>query len=272
MTPQIIVIMVLTFVIYVIGTLAYSVRVVGVRTGRIAVAFAIFNIFALVSRTANTFQAPLLSNMMEKRIRAGNAESMIEVFRLILVSMTVATVIGAILIPTFIRLFGRAVESFSIHRSIPKVLLHGFSKAGVEQFKRSIAIPRKENFSELKSFRKIPKKIVILNVLATSIANVGVLASLYAGCLIPELRTTCSNLSPVINGFATIAMFLFIDPYISILTDDVIRGECSMRDFNRCIIFIVGGLIVGTILAQALLVPASWVIVEIVEVVDRFWR
>ncbi len=59
MSTQIIIVLILTFVIYVISTLAYSVRIVGVRTGRIAISFAVFNVFALLSRTANTIQAPL---------------------------------------------------------------------------------------------------------------------------------------------------------------------------------------------------------------------
>ena len=42
----------LTFIIHLIGTLAYAVRIAGVRTRRIAVSFALFNILILVSRTA----------------------------------------------------------------------------------------------------------------------------------------------------------------------------------------------------------------------------
>lgn len=93
------------------------------------------------------------------------------------------------------------------------------------------------------------------------------MSSLYAGCINPELRTTCSTLASVINGVATILMFIFIDPYISMLTDDVIRGECDELQFTRCIIFIVAGLILGTILAQFILVPASKVIVYIAKII-----
>ena len=49
----------LTFVIHLIGTLAYSVRIAGVRTGRIAVSLALFSILALVSRTSTSFLQPL---------------------------------------------------------------------------------------------------------------------------------------------------------------------------------------------------------------------
>lgn len=266
MTVQVMIVLALTFVIYVVGTLAYSVRIVGVKTGRIAIAFAIFNVFALLSRTANTAQAPLLAKTIEKSIKSGDTGDMLHIFRWILLSATIATIIGATLLPTFIRVFSKAVQSFSVYRSIPRLVLHGFSKSGVEQFKKSITIPKKENISQLKSLRKIPKKIIILNVLTSSISTVGVLASLYAGCLYPEFRTTCSTLSSVINGFATILMFLFIDPYMSMMTDDVIRGECSELDFSRCVIFIVCGLILGTVLAQLLLIPAARFIAIIARV------
>lgn len=263
MTVQVMIVLTLTFVIYVVGTLAYSVRIVGVKTGRIAIAFAVFNIFALLSRTANTIQAPLLAKTIEKSIKAGNTGDMLHIFRWILLSATIATIVGAILLPTFIKIFTKAVQSFSVYRSVPKLILHGFSKSGVEQFKKSITVPKKENLSQLKSLRKIPKKIILLNVIVSSISTVGVLSSLYAGCLYPEFRTTCSTLSSVINGFATILMFLFIDPYMSMMTDDVIRGECTELDFSRCVIFIVCGLIAGTLLAQLLLIPASRIIAMI---------
>lgn len=260
MSNQVIAVIILTFIIYIISTLSYSVRVVGVKTGRIAISFAVFNVFALISRTANSIQAPLMAKTIENTIKVGNPQSLLHVFRWILFSTTLATIAGAFLMPTFIKIFGKAVVAFSIHRSIPKLLIHGFSKSGIEQFKSSVSKPRRENLKQLKSFKMIPKKIILLNTIAFAISTVGVLASLYAGCLNPELRTTCSTLSSVVNGLATILMFVFIDPYISMLTDDVIRGECTELQFNRCIIFIVVGLIAGTILAQLLLVPSAQVI------------
>ena len=267
MSTQVIIVLILTVITSVISTLAYSVRIVAVRTGRIAVSFAVFNIFALISRTANSVQAPLLAKTIESTIKTGNPQSLIVTFRWILFSTTLATIIGSALMPTFIKVFGKVVESFTINRSIPKLILHAFSKSGVEQFKSSVTKPKKENLSQFRSLKMIPKRIVLLNTIAFSILTVGVLASLYAGCLNPELRTTCSTLSAVITGIATILMVIFIDPFISILTDDVIKGECTQLQFDRCIIFIVGGLIVGTILAQFLLVPAAQVISFIAKLI-----
>lgn len=267
MSVQIIIVIILTIIISIISTLGYSVRIVGIRTGRIAVSSAVFSIFALVSRTANSIQGPVLSKKIENSIKVGNIESMLYIFRWILGFTTVATIIGALLMPTFIKVLEKAVESFCINRSIPKLLLHAFSKSGIEQFKSSVTKPKKENLAQLKCLKMIPKKVILLNTLAFSAVTVGSLSSLYAGCLNPELRTTCSNLSPVITGVATLLMVIFVDPYISMLTDDVINGECTELQFKRCIIFIVEGLIIGTILAQLLLIPAAKVISFIARII-----
>ncbi len=69
-----------------------------------------------------------------------------------------------------------------------------------------------ENLTRM-SFRHAPRKILRYNVVATAFLTVGVFASLYAGCLKPELRVTANNLSPVVNAVSTILLFVFIDPY-----------------------------------------------------------
>src|SRR5512138_1460194 len=98
MSIQIILVLALTFLINFITTLSYSVRIVGIRTGRIAVSFALFNILVLISRTANGFQAPLLASSIEKNIHEGLSANTFE-FRLIILSCTIATLFGGFLIP-----------------------------------------------------------------------------------------------------------------------------------------------------------------------------
>ena len=69
MDTQLALILALAFIIHLIGTLAYSVRIAGVRTRRIAVSFALFNVLVLVSRTSNSFQGPFLAK--PKRAASG---------------------------------------------------------------------------------------------------------------------------------------------------------------------------------------------------------
>ena len=77
---------------------------------------------------------------------------------------------------------------------------------------------------------------------------------------LPEFRVTASQLSALINGFATILLFAFIDPQLSVMTDDAVEGKVDEGDFRRAITFISLSRLAGTVLAQALLLPAATLI------------
>jgi len=256
MSIQIIIVIVLTFLINLITTLSYSVRIVGISTGRIAISFALFNILVLISRTANGFQAPLLASSIEKNIKSGLACNVTD-FRLIILSCTLATIIGGLLIPTFQRILSIAVTKFSVYKSLPQVILHGFTKGGISSIKESCVVPDKRHITQLNFKDHFPWKIFLMNVVAVAIITVGVISSLYAGYLEPDLRTTSSTLSSVINGFATILMFVFIDPYLSVMTDEVVIGNCKESVFRKHIVYMVLARIVGTLIAQLIFIPSA---------------
>src|SRR5436190_21124305 len=150
MDTQLLIICFLTFVIHLIGTLAYSVRIAGVRTRRIAVSFALFNILILVSRTSNSFQGPFLAKRVEENLIHPVAHSLLTDFRWLLFSATLATVVGAFLIPTFQRIFSRAVQDFQVHRSIPRLLLRVCFKGGLSHVKDSVSVPASGNLTALR--------------------------------------------------------------------------------------------------------------------------
>lgn len=261
MDPQLLLICVLTFVIHLIGTLAYAVRIAGVRTRRIAVSFALFNVLVLVSRTSNSFQGPFLAKRIEGDLAAAGPHHLLGDFRWLLLSAALASIAGAFLIPTFQRLFSRAVAGFQAHRSLPRLLLHGFLKGGLSQLRDVASLPAAANLRHIRPGRDVPLSLILLNTAAVALWTVGVFASLYAGCLKPELRVTSSSLSSVVNGLATIMLFVFIDPQLSVMTDDVMEGRVPEPQFRRTIVWLVCSRIAGTLLAQLLLVPAAWLIV-----------
>ena len=256
----------LTFVIHLIGTLAYAVRIAGVRTRRIAMSFALFNILVLVSRTSNSFQAPFLAKRVEENlIQPVVAHSLLSDFRWLLFSATLATVAGAFLIPTFQRIFSRAVQDFQVHRSIPRLLLHVCFRGGLSYIKDSVSVPASGNLTALSGGRSISAGTIVLNVVAVSLWTVGVFAALYAGYLNPQLRVTSSTLSSIVNGVATILMFVIIDPQLSVMTDDVVEGRLDEPSFRRTIVWLVGSRLAGTLLAQVLLLPAASLVVFVAE-------
>nr|WP_295784570.1 lipid II flippase Amj family protein [Rhodoferax sp.] len=257
----------LTFVIHLIGTLAYSVRIAGVRTKRIAVSFALFSILVLVSRTSNSFLGPFLAKRVESNLTGPDATTLLLDFRWLLVSASVATVLGAFLIPTFQRVFCRAVLHFQVHRSVPKLILHGFFKGGISYIKDVASAPAAANVSGMHIGHGVSARITVLNVGATALWIVGVFASLYAGVLDPSVRVTSSTLSSIINGGATVLMAIFLDPYMSGMTDDVLDGKVSESQFRKTVVWLVGSRLAGTLLAQALLLPAAILIVYVARAI-----
>jgi hypothetical protein len=264
MNAQVKLVFALTFIIHLISMLAYAVRIAGVRTGRIAVSFALFNILALVSRTSNTFQGPLLAKHVEKNILQGTGWAVETDLRYLVFAATLASVVGLLLIPTFQRLACSAIKGLDTYRSVPRMLFKSASRSGLRQFKNALSIPARANLTGL-SLRQAPRAILIYNALATAFLTVGVFASLYAGYLQPELRVTANNLSPVINAVSTILLFVFIDPYLSLLTDDVNSGRATEAYFRRCIVLFGISRIVGTVIAQLLLVPGARLIAYVAK-------
>lgn len=259
MAIQMILVIILVFLINLITTLSYSVRIVGIRTGRIAVSFALFNMLVLISRTAYGFQAPLLAKMIENNILSGAGANLAD-FRLIILASSVATIAGGLFIPTFQRLLSIAVEKFSMYKSVPALLMHGFSKSGITSVKDCLVIPDAKNMTGINLKIDFPWRVFIMNVVAVAIITVGVLSALYAGYLNPGYRTTASNLSAIINGLATILMFIFIDPFLSVMTDDVILGKTKESLFRQYIVYMVIARLLGTLLAQLIFLPSAHLI------------
>ena len=265
MDANLLIICTLTFVIHLVGTLAYAVRIAGVRTRRIAISFAMFNILVLVSRTSNAFQGPYLAKRIEHNLAAGVSSGVLADFRWLLFAATLATIVGALLIPSFQRMFSKAVMHFQTHRSMPRLLMHVFFKGGLSQLKDVASIPTATNLTQMGRGSGISTSVIALNVIATALWTVGVLAALYAGYLNPGLRVTSSTLSPVINGVATIMLFVIIDPQMSVMTDDVVEGKTSEPQFRRAVVWLVCSRLAGTLLAQLILVPSAMLVVMAAE-------
>lgn len=264
---QLLVICLLTAGINLIGTLAYAARIAGVRTRRIAMSFALFNILVLISRTSNSFLGPFLAKRIETRIAHGGGEALLSDFRMVLLAATLAVAVGIALVPTGQRLFARAIGYFQEHRSTARMVMRSATPAGLRTIRQAVSMPKVEQLRELAKPRGVGWGVLLANCMAQALITVGVLASLYAGYLNPDFRVTASQLSAVINGFATILLFALIDPQLSVMTDDVVEGRVSEPLFRRTIVWISFSRLAGTLLAQALFVPSAMAIAWIANYV-----
>lgn len=257
MDVQLIIICLLTGLVHLIGALAYGARIAGVQTRRIAMSFALFNLLVLVSRTSNGFLGPFLAKRIEEQLAAGSGAGLESDFRMVLLSATGAVLVGIAFVPTAQRMFSRAIGHFQQNRSTARLLLRVATPGGLRAFRDSVAIPRRGGIVLARAFLGQWKWVLLANLLAQALLTVGVLASLYAGYLNPDFRVTASQLSAVVNGFATILLFALIDPQISVLTDDVIEGRVAESTFRQVIVWISMSRLIGTACAQVLFVPAA---------------
>ncbi len=267
MDRQLLIICLLTAAINLIGTLAYAARIAGVRTRRIAMSFALFNILVLVSRTSNSFLGPFLAKRIETRISSGGGDALYADFQIVLGSATAAVAIGIVLVPTGQRLFARAIGYFQQHRSTTRMIMKTATPTGLKAVRDALHPPSLSHLRNLGKERGVGWGVLIANCLAQALITVGVLASLYAGYLNPEFRVTASQLSAVINGFATILLFALIDPQLSVMTDDVVEGRVSEALFRRTIVWISFSRLAGTLLAQLLFLPSARLVAAIANYV-----
>ena len=273
----------LTAVIHFINTLAYAMRISGVRTRRLATGLSIYNVIFLVASTANTIQAPILASIVEIVIKTGQTQAGVRVtdaqlinsaayqallfslsqnIRIVILAATVGTVIAAALIPVFVNIFNRAIFSFEETGSVPRML--GNIIISPRRFMRTggqIGQPGK------KSFRIAPKKKVIipktflfLNIIVTGVYTTGVLSAIYAGALFPNFRSTAALLSAVVNGVATILSATVVEPTAAAITDQAMRGERGEEDVKQMVIYLALTRILGTALAQLIFVPAAYLV------------
>jgi hypothetical protein len=267
MDLQLAIILALTFLIHLIGTLAYAFRLAGVKTGKIAIALSLFNILVLVSRTSNSFQGPFIAKRVEQDILGTAAYDLGRDFSLILLSASAATLVGGLLIPTMHRYAAHAIESFSRSRSVPRLIRRAATPRGLRILLASLTWPRFSTLLALRSKYDVPARLIVLSVLANALWTVGVLSAIYAGTLDPDFRVTASTLSSVINGLATILLFVIVDPYLAGLMDDVARGRETEQRFRRAVLWMVGSRLAGTITAQLLLVPGAYLIILVAHLI-----
>ena len=252
---------ILTSIIHLIDTLAYSVRLNSVKSGQVALSFSLFNLFALVSRTANTFQAPLIGGIIGIIIAQG-LDPIMDMRKVIFAS-TIGTLIGVLLIPSFLRIFEKAVNRLEVTGSAPSLVLEALHANNIKRIIKSATRPSKSMLDKLR-YREIPKRLLILNALVTGIFTVGVLAASYSATLVSEEhRLAVVASSGMINGLASILLTFLIDPKSAIITDQALRGKRPYSDVKALVVLLISSKLVGTLLGQVLFLPAANLIASI---------
>lgn len=249
-----------------IGTFAYAARLSGVRTRSINNSGTIYNAMTLFSRLSNMFMLPLIGVLVEKAIRTGDIDGLTWDFRLLLVGSALGIFFAALLVPTMSDVFFHMILKLKEHKSLVKVVRKEATFKNLGSFFKVLRLPKKETLQRL-SLNGIPKNFLILNVFIYCIYSVGFLAAIYSGALIPENRLVSSNLSSAINGFATIALYILVDPIINVITDEVLdeNNPRGMQDLKSTVAFLSISRFIGVLLAQVTFIPVAYFIVWVAQ-------
>lgn len=249
---------ILTMVIHIVDTLAYSVRLNSIKSGQVSLSSSLFNIFVLVARTANTFQAPLIGSIVGFSITAGLDP--INDMRLVILASTMGTLLGIIAIPTFLRIFEKAVKRLELTGSVPYLVIEALQIDNIKRVVKSAARPSKSMLSKLR-FHQIPKRLLLINVVVTGIYTIGVLAANYSALLVPEqVQLAAVGSSGMINGVASILLTLLVDPQSAIITDQALQGSRPYGDVKALVVLLIGTKLLGTLVAQVIFLPAAYLI------------
>ncbi len=262
--------MAITFVVQGVTIGAYSARLAGVQTKRIATSISLFNLFVTTGRLANLLMLFFVGPLSDE---AGNAVANVAVWqhvfelqlRLIVLAGTAGMIVFALLLPMFTYLFRRGVHSFEARGSVPHSLARLLAPAVIADVLRSQRLP---SWAQLRSFdwRALPKRLLIFNVVVMCVYAIGVQASYLASVFDTNVARTAVGLSGVINGIGTVAFTLFVDPTSSMISDQAIHGKRSVADVRSMVFYLSLTAIAGSLLSQVILYPAA----VIIEVVARF--
>ena len=252
---------ILTFIIHVIDTFAYSVRLNAVKSKQFALSNTLFNLFYLISLTAHTLQAPLIGSLMDCSI--SQSIDPLPTLRNIVWVATAGTFFGIVLTPTFLALFSRAVKSLERSGSVPTVVIDAFKFRSILRFVENVTLPSKKMLNKL-PFRKIPRELIALNALVTAIYTIGVMSAYFAALLVDaQHRLAASASAGIINTSANIIFMLFIDPKSSIITDQALKGNRPYEDVKALVVMLMSAKLIGTVMGQMLLIPVAQVIANI---------
>lgn len=258
MTIHLVELVALTCIIKMVDTFSNGIRLNILRSGQYALSFSFFNIFALVARTANMFQAPMLGWLIDTSLK--NGTDPLPDIRLVILASSGGVVLGSILMPTFLKLFSVAVKRMEIDGSVPVIVVQALHANNLKRIVKTATKPSRSMIHELR-VRQIPKRLLLLNMIMYGISTIGVLASYYAVLMVPaghRLATAAS--SGIINGVASVTLTLLVDPQSARITDQAISGKRPGEDVKALVVCLIGSELLGTILAQAFIVPAAMLI------------
>jgi hypothetical protein len=247
---------------------AYAARLAGATSGRIASSMSFYNLITMLSRLAAFVYTPMLGALSDHAARAAQASTTASFewqLRAIVFAGAIGAAFGALLLPTFTGWFLRGIRSFERSGSLPRVALKMFVPRVTFSILSSFRTPDAETFGGL-HLKYISPHLLAFNLLTTAVYAIGMVGATYASVLDPSAARTALLSTGLINAVAMASFTFVVDPASAYMTDMAVKGERSIDDVRRLMIFLSLTTVVGILLSQVLLVPAAHLVLAAVRV------
>jgi hypothetical protein len=254
----------------VVDTLAYSVRTAGVITKRLAISLSLFNSLVIFSRLSNMAQAPVLGNLPDKVAQGVySPQDVLLGLRIDLLFVVAGVLIGAALTPSFISLARRGIDVMERKGRLPQTVLHGVRRPAMLRF--YLRMPRLSSIGRYASLESIPRDILVWNVFVTCFYSIGVMATLFAASIDHDVAGTAIMLSGIVNGIATMLLFILVDPPAAVVIDQCISGKRPIADAKTLNLWLIITRLAGCVLAILLLPWLGYYVLSVAHWVNAIF-
>jgi hypothetical protein len=252
----------------IVDTLAYGVRTSGVLTRKLAISLSLFNILVIISRFSNMFSAPILGNFPDKVYQGVyTVENVRAALQLDLLFVIGGVIIGGLLMPTLIKLFQRGIQVLEEVGTLPKTIVYGLRH--LREFPRQFSPPKLRYLAEFGNFRVLPYQFLIYNIFVTCFYSIGVMSTVLAASVDHSVAGTAILLSGIVNGIATMTLFIIVDPPAAVVVENCISGTRPVAHAKIMNLALTVTRLLGCLLALALLPWMAAYVLNAAHWVDR---
>lgn len=260
-TWQTIFALILSAIIYCTIIGAYAARLAGALSGRVATSMSFYNVFNIASRTAWLLYTPLLGALSDSAARHTSTLGTFQwQLRAIVLAGTAGAMIGTVFLPSSARLFMRAIAAFERRQSLPHVIVGALRPRTLLSAFGEIRLPKTAAATTHLRLHGLPKSLLWVNVVVSSVSSIGVVSAAYASVIDPGAARTALLSSGVVNGVALICYTLVVDPGAAFIVDQAARGERTVGDVRRLVLYLALTTVFGMLLSQLILLPAATVV------------
>jgi hypothetical protein len=257
---------VMLFIMSVMDTLAYGVRTAGVLTRKLAMGLSLFNSVVVISRFSNMLQAAVLGTFPDQvNQKTYTADAVLRALRIDLGFIVLGVIAGAVFMPSFIRLMSRGLDVLEERGSAPATGLYALTHFW--RLPHYMYFPTMEALRPYFNMHRIRWDFLVWNIFVTCFYSIGVMSTLLAASWNHSLASTCTMLSGIVNGIASMLLFIIVDPPSAIVIDQCIHGKRPVSDAKVLNLYLVLtrftgvclGLLLLPFMGQYVLAVAGWV-------------